>query len=137
MKTKILIDILLGLVFLYIVFSIVIKTEPFNFEITNTEDVTIAVAAIFFTLPWITLYYYCGKLFRSIRVRKNAKIKSNSEYCYYRDDLNRISPSIVMFTLIMAIETIVYTTVQEQKALQLYKEIGSVTRTIEAENIFV
>jgi hypothetical protein len=106
--TKILIDILLGLVsFLYIVFSIiVIKTEPFNFEITSIEDVTIAVAVIFISSPylWITLYYYCGKLFRSIRVRKNAKIKSNSEYCYFRDDLNRISPSIVMFTSIMTID---------------------------------
>lgn len=94
---------LLVISFLYIVLSIVIKVEPFDFEIMYTGDLTVAVAAIFVFSPflWVVLYYFCRKLFKSIRVRKNAKIKSNKEYYYYRDDLNKISPSLVMFTSIL------------------------------------
>ena len=34
----------------------------------------------------------------SIKVRKNAIIKKDEEYIYYRGDLDKVSPSMIMFT---------------------------------------
>lgn len=101
---KVLLNIfLLAGSFLYIVFSFVFNTEPFDFNITSVGDYFIYSAVIFIFSPflWIVLYHYCKNLFRTMRVHKNAKIKSNKDYKYYRDELNKISPSIVMFTSIM------------------------------------
>ena len=39
-----------------------------------------------------------------MRIRRNAKIKSDKQYKYYRDDLDKVSPSIVMFTSDMEID---------------------------------
>lgn len=102
MKVFLNIILLLGS-FLYIVLAFAINAEPFKFEITRVGDYFLYSTLIFEVSPflWINLYYYCRKLFRSIRVHKNAKIKSSEQYGYYRDDLNKISPSIVMFTSIM------------------------------------
>lgn len=95
--------LLLASALLYIVLSLTIKTEPFNFDITCIGDYFIYSAVIFIFSPflWMVLYYYCKKIFRNIRVRENAKIKTDKEYIYYRDDLDKISPTIVMFTSLM------------------------------------
>jgi len=106
--TSILFNILLlAISFLYIILCFVLNSEPFNFNITNFTDYFIYSAVIFIFSPflWIVLYYYCKKLFRITRVHKNAKIKSNKNYEYYRDDLDKISPSVLMFTETMDIDT--------------------------------
>ncbi len=88
---------------IYVTFSFAWPTEPFIFEITRAGDYLLYSTEIFIFSPflWINLYYFCKKMFRSIRVHKNAKIKSSEEYIYYRDDLNKISPTMVMFTSTM------------------------------------
>lgn len=101
---RIILNILLPLiVIIYIIIVFIVKIEPFNFSITSVGDYFIYSAVIFIFSPfmWLVLYYYCNKLFKKMRVFKNAKIKSNKDYIYYRDDLNKVSPSIVMFTSLL------------------------------------
>ena len=88
---------------LYVISCFIFKIEPFNFEILSAGDYFISFAVIFVFSPclWVLLYYYCQKIFKGMRVRKNARIRSNEEYIYYRDNLDKIPPSIVMFTSIM------------------------------------
>lgn len=90
----------------YLVLCLTLKTDPFNYDIQETEDIFIYSAIIFIFSPflWIVLFYYCLQFFRNIRVRKNAKIKSNKEYMYYRNDLDKISPSIIMFISMLDID---------------------------------
>lgn len=98
---------LLAISLLYMILCLTLNIEPFDFNITNFTDYFIYSAVVFIFSPflWIVLYYYCKKIFRITRVHKNAKIKSNKNYEYYRDDLDKISPSVLMFTEIMDINT--------------------------------
>lgn len=91
---------------LYMILSIVTKTEPFDFNIKEPGDYIIKAAVIFVFSPclWAVLYYYCSKLFKNIKVAKNAKIRNNKKYIYYRDDLNKISPNIIMFTSTLEVD---------------------------------
>lgn len=105
--TRVLLNIfLLVISFLYMILCFTLNIEPFNFNITNFTDYFIYSAVIFIFSPflWIVLYYYCKRLFRITRVHKNAKIKPNKNYEYYRDDLDKISPSVLMFTETMDID---------------------------------
>lgn len=106
-RKRICLDIsLIFLAIVYIIFCIVLKTEPFNYDIILPGDVFLYSAVIFAFSPflWGVLYYFCRKLFRKIRIRKNAKLGSVVEFTYYRDDLNKISPSIIMVTSTMDID---------------------------------
>lgn len=106
--TVILLNVLLLVIsFMYIMLCFTLNIEPFDFNINNFTDYFIYSAVVFVFSPflWIVLYYYCKKLFRITRVHKNAKIKSNKNYEYYRDDLDKISPSVLMFTETMEIDT--------------------------------
>jgi Predicted membrane protein (DUF2207). len=106
-RKRIFLDIFLGLLaFVYVIFCMVLKTAPFDFGNVLIDDILIYSAVIFTFSPflWIVLYYFCRKLFRKIRVGKNMKLKSISEFTYYRDDLNKTSPSIIMFTSIMDVD---------------------------------
>lgn len=98
--------ILLGGAFIYVELCFVLKMEPFNFNIINACDYILYTPIIFIFSPflWMVLYYYCRKLFKNIRLHKNSKLKTKKEYIYYRDDLNKISPSIIMFTSLMDVD---------------------------------
>jgi len=99
--------LLLVISFSFTASAIITNIEPFNFHETiglnDAGDYIICGAAVFIFSPflWIVLYHFCRGLFRYIRVQKNAKMKKNKEYEYWRDDLNKIPPNIVMFTSIM------------------------------------
>ncbi len=102
--TEIIQDIFLILLsLLYIILCFIIKTEPFIFDIEDAFDYLTytAVIIVFSPFLWLGIYYFSKKIFRSLRIFKNSKLKSNNEYIYYRDDLNKISPSIIMFTATM------------------------------------
>lgn len=103
---KVLHAVLFIITFFYIVLIFILNTEPFQFEITRVSDYLLGFVIIFIFSPflWIILYYYCQTLFQKIRIHKNAKIKSNQQYVYYRDDLDKIPPSIVMFTSMLDID---------------------------------
>jgi len=98
---KILLNIILLLVsILYIFLCVVINQEPFAFEVKNPSEYMIFIAIIYLFTPflWIVTIHYVRYIIKKIRVNKNAKIKNDAEYKYYRDDLNKISPNIIMYT---------------------------------------
>lgn len=75
-SSKILLELFITLTsILYMILSIVTKTEPFDFNIKEPGDYIIKAAVIFVFSPclWAVLYYYCSKLFKNIKVAKNAK----------------------------------------------------------------
>jgi len=105
-RVKVLLNALLLVIsFFFITGAFITNLEPFDFhdDITETADYIFYFTLIFIVTPflWCVLYHFCKKLFKSIRVQKNAKMKKNAEYQYRRDDLNKIPPNVVMFTSIM------------------------------------
>ena len=107
-KIRILLNILLILIpIIYIVLCLVIRAEPFDFEdhysveyMFYKGEYILYAGLIFLFTPfiWIIVVYFAKIIFNSIRVRKNAMIKRDEEYIYYRGDLDKVSPSIIMFT---------------------------------------
>ncbi len=107
-RDKIILNILLILIsILYIILCLIIRVEPFNFEdhysteymFYNGEYIVYSGIIFMFTpFMWIVLFHFLKMIFYSIRVRKNAMIKKDEEYIYYRGDLDKVSPSIIMFT---------------------------------------
>ena len=107
-KIKILLNTLLILIpIIYIVLCLIIRAEPFDFEdhysveyMFYRGEYILYAGLIFLFTPfiWIIVVYFAKMILNSIRVRKNAIIKRNEEYVYYRGDLNKVSPSIIMFT---------------------------------------
>lgn len=90
---------LISVVYVFLSFSL--KIEPYVFEdIDGASDYLIYFSIIFMTSPflWVNLYYLCRKIFKSIRVYENSKIKTKEQFHYYREDLEKISPGIVAFT---------------------------------------
>lgn len=99
-KEKIIHNLLMILVpFLYLVICFLLEMEPFVFEIDRAADYLVFSLVIFIFTPfmWINLFYYCGRFFKRLKANKNFKIKSREQCFYYRDDLNKVSPSTVMF----------------------------------------
>ena len=107
-KIRIILNILLILIpIVYIILCLIIRAEPFNFEdhysveymIYRGEYILYAGLIFLFTpFIWIIVVHFAKMIFNSIRVRKNAIIKRDEEYIYYRGDLDKVSPSIIMFT---------------------------------------
>ena len=107
LKTKIILNILLlAIAFGYITITFLVNEEPFQFEITDSGDYFVYSACIFVLTPflWMVLYHYFRKIMRNFRVYKNAKLKSDKELLYYRDDLNKVSPSMIMFASTMDVD---------------------------------
>lgn len=99
-NTKLLLNILLFVISsLFIVVTFLVNKEPFKFEIQTKDDYFIYTAIIFMFTPflWIDFFHHIGYLFKNLRIKKNAKIKDKYLYKYYRDDLNKLSPSLLMF----------------------------------------
>lgn len=107
-KNKIILNIILILIsIVYIIFCLAIRKEPFNFEdhysleyMFYSGEYILNSGIIFMFTPfmWIILVYFLKMILRSIKVRKNAIIKRDEEYIYYRGDLDKVSPSMIMFT---------------------------------------
>lgn len=98
-KDKLLLDLLLfAISILFIVIIYIFPTEPFIIEITEPLDYILYSGLIYLFTPfmWIITIYYSRGILKKIKVRKNAKLKGSIEY--YRDDLDKISPNIIMFT---------------------------------------
>lgn len=106
-KDRIILNMILVLIsIMYIICCLLIQVEPFDFQVTYsleymfyTGDYVLYSGIIFMFTPflWIVLIHFLRIIFRSIRVRKNASIKGEEEYIYYRGDLDKVSPSIIMF----------------------------------------
>lgn len=89
--------LLMSILFIIIVFMV--NMDPFKFEIQTKEDYLIYSALIFLFSPflWINAYIHLSQVFRGLRFKKNAKVKDKNTFKYYRDDLNKVSPSTLMF----------------------------------------
>lgn len=135
-KTKILLNILLILIALiYIILCLIAKAEPFNFEdhysleyMIYTGEYLIHAIVIFICSPfmWIILVHFARMILRSIRLGKNATIKKDEEYMYYRGDLDKVSPGIIMFTSMfeMDLKKSISATILKLKLLEYIEEIN-------------
>ena len=98
-KDKLLLDLLLFLIsVLFIIIIYIIPMEPIIIKITEPLDYILYSGLIYLFTPfmWIITIYYSRGIFKKIKVRKNARLKGSIDY--YRDDLDKISPNIIMFT---------------------------------------
>lgn len=91
---------------LFFIFCGIVKEEPFTFEehysltymIMRGEYILeFAVIFVFTPFMWVELVYFIRKLLRALRVRKNAVIRRSGDYIYYREDLDKVSPSLILF----------------------------------------
>ena len=101
LRDKILLNLsMIGMSIIYILLCIIVNKEPFNFTVNNPAEYNIYVAVIFVFSPflWIVTIYYISRLVNKVRVRKNSKIKSDKYFKYYRDQLDKVSPNVIMFT---------------------------------------
>ncbi len=106
-KRSILLNVLLVLIaFLFILICWIVRMEPFDFEdhysveyMIYSGDYLLYSGLIFMFTPfmWIILIHFLRRIFRALRVRKNAVIKRNDEFDYYRGDLDKVSPAVLMF----------------------------------------
>ena len=100
-KKKALINLsifLLSILFIFVTFMV--NMDPFKFEIQGGFDYYVYSLIIFLFTPflWIHLFFHTKFFFSHLRIKKNSKVKDKITYKYYRDDLNKISPSVMMFT---------------------------------------
>ena len=98
---KILLNLFMILIsILFIIICFIVNEEPFVFDIKDSFDYIIYTAALYLFTPflWIITIYYIKKLITLLKVKKNSIIKNNKDYIYYRDDLDKISPNVIMFT---------------------------------------
>lgn len=90
--------LLMSAVFLILCF--IVNKEPFAFEINNSTDYFVYGAVVFLFTPflWIITCHFVRYFLKKIKVNKKAKLKNKKDFMYYRDDLNKISPNVIMFT---------------------------------------
>lgn len=53
---------------------------------------------------WLCMIYFFNIIFDKIRINKNRKLNLDSQYIYYRDNLSKISPSIISFISTFSID---------------------------------
>lgn len=91
----------------YVALCWIVREEPFAFEDSYSTEYMIyngeyildtGLIFLFSPFMWLILIHFVKMLSHAIRVRKNAVIKRNEDFLYYRGDLDKIPPSMVMFT---------------------------------------
>ena len=92
---------------LFIVVTFMVNKEPFTFEIETGSDYALYSLLIFLFTPflWIHFGYYIKSLTKRFRIKKKAKAKSKNEFTYYRDDLNKLSPGLLMYVRCLEVDT--------------------------------
>ncbi len=145
-SSKIFLNILLVVISLtYIILNLVFKIEPFNFEeyysseyMFYSGDYIIYSGLIFMFTPfiWIIAFHFLKMIFYSIRVRKNAIIKRDEDYIYYRGDLDKICPSIIMFvsTFELDFKKCISATIMKLKHTGYIEEINKSFRCTNKDN---
>lgn len=106
-KVRVLLNLSLVLLsMLFIAFCWLVKEEPFDFEeyyspafmLLRGDYILNSLVVIVFTpFMWMILIHFLRMLLRSLRVKKNGVIRRSQDYIYYRDDLDQVSPAIVIF----------------------------------------
>ena len=113
-KNKILLNISLFFIALvYTILCLIINMEPFNFEISYSVEYMICrgdyildagIIFMFSPFMWIIVVHYIRLLYKKLKIRKNATLKGDEEYICYRGDLDKISPSLIMFSSIFELD---------------------------------
>ena len=107
-KERNILDIKLFLIsVLFIVVTFIINKEPFVFDIETGRDYLLYTLLLFIFTPflWINLGHFVYKLTKRKRIKKNAKVKNKSEYIYYRDILDKLSPGLLMYIRSFEVDT--------------------------------
>ncbi len=114
-KRRILLNVVLILIaFLFILFCWIVRMEPYRFETHYSVEYMIysgrylldsGIIFMFTPFMWMILFHFLRRMFRIIRIRKNAIIKRNDEFIYYRGDLDKVSPAVLMFTSKQEVDT--------------------------------
>lgn len=106
-KTKLWLNLsLVALVILYFVFILAVNKAPFEFEINYSLEYSLysgdyivyfSVVLIFTPFVWIVIIHFLRRIIHRFKISKKAIIRKSQDLQYYRDDLDKISPSTIMF----------------------------------------
>lgn len=113
-KTRLLCNLsLAAIALLFFAFCFIVPSEPFDFQIEYSliymlyRGSYITYAAVIFVwapFMWVIVFHFARMIFRSVRVRKNARIRREEEYTCYRDDLDKISPALLAFVSTLEVD---------------------------------
>lgn len=123
------------IVIIFLLACFIVNVEPTDIEIHYSVMYMIfsggyvihaLLIFVFSPFMWIIVIYFARILFLKFRIRKNAHIGKNESYIYYRDELNRVSPAIVLFvsTLEIDLQKCVSTTILKLKQTGFIKEVN-------------
>ncbi len=105
--------LLLLLIAVFYVFVFLTRLEPFDFEVSYSKEymffsgdywLDALVVYVFAPFMWVVTVHFARIILRTLRVKKNTIIKQQGEYQYYRDDLDKIAPGIILFTSEMNVD---------------------------------
>ena len=104
---------LIAIFIVYFIFTAAVNMEPFNIDITYSVEYSIlagdyaillAVVLVFTPFSWVIIFHFMRLIVRKCKISKKAIIKRKEDLQYYRDDLDKVSPSIIMFTSSMELD---------------------------------
>ena len=104
---------LIAIFIVYFIFTAAVNMEPFNIDITYSVEYSIlagdyaillAVVLVFTPFSWVIIFHFMRLVVRKCKISKKAIIKRKEDLQYYRDDLDKVSPSIIMFTSSMELD---------------------------------
>lgn len=113
-KNKFLLNFFLFIISIaFIILCFVINMEPLKFEIHYSIEYMICrgeyifysgLIFLFSPFMWIVAIHYISLIYKKLKIRKKAILKGDEEYICYRGDLDKISPSLIMFSSIFDLD---------------------------------
>ena len=105
--------LLIVMIVVFYVYVFLAHSEPFDFTVSYSIEymflagdywVDALVVYVFAPFMWVITVHFARLAFRALRVKKNAIIKRNHEFQYYRDDLDKIAPGIILFASELSVD---------------------------------
>lgn len=131
--------ILLAIDVLFLVVTFAVNMDPFKFDIERPGDYFIYSLVIFIFTPflWISFGYLILNCSKSLRIKQKSKAKNKSEYTYYRDMLDKVSPGVLMYTRYLDIrfKDVISSTILKLKLSKNIKETKNNLQVITDSNV--
>ncbi len=133
-KVKIVLNIVLFLIsIIYVIWCLNAQEEPFAFGMHYSTEYMFysgeyflysGLVVMFTPFIWMIIIHFVKSIYKKIKIKTNARIKKDEEYIYYRDDLDKIPPSTIMFTASfdLDIKKCVHSTILKLKLTDYIKE---------------
>lgn len=105
--------LLVFMVVAFYVFCFLINAEPFDLPTEYSKAYMFfsgryftyaCVIYVFSPFMWVITIHFIRLVLRSLRVRKNAMIKRDKDFRYYREDMDKIAPGMILFTREMDVD---------------------------------